>query len=175
MGVEMTGGGTALPVNYEYSFIGIVCAYGKEPGTVIVRRPDKDDRTTKELRVLSRCTNKTKDWWMPDIDEQVICFLMPNTNGKGPGEGFVACAMYSKEDPPVETSNNVRSIHYKDGSFIRIDMDKGKIEIHASKELVLTAPKIRIEAEEKLEFEAPLIEMKGGKHIDLKAPRIDIN
>lgn len=160
MGLEMTGGGKALPVNYEYSFIGIVCAYGKEPGTVIVRRPDKDDRTTKELRIASRCTHLTKDWWMPDIDEQVICFLMPNTSSKGPGEGFVGFAMYSKEDPPVETDPNVRSIHYKDGSFIRIDMNIGKIEIHAAKELVLTAPKIRIEAEE---------------HIDIRAPRIDLN
>ena len=34
----------------ECIFVGIVCSYGSSPDTVIVRRPDKDDRTTAELR-----------------------------------------------------------------------------------------------------------------------------
>lgn len=126
----------------EVIFIGIVCAYGKRKGTVIVRRPDKDDRTTKELYVMSRCTHATKDWWMPDIDEQVLCILLPNASGKGPGEGFVIGAQYSEADPPAESDTNVRSIRYKDGSYIR--NDSGNMEIHASKHLKLTAPRIDI-------------------------------
>ena len=126
----------------ECIFVGIVCAYGKRPGTVIVRRPDKDDRTTKELFVMSRCTRLTKDWWMPDIDEQVLCILLPNASGKGPGEGFVIGAMYSDADPPAESDNDVKSIRYKDGSYIV--NDKGAIEIHASRSLKLTAPRIDV-------------------------------
>ncbi len=126
----------------KYIFIGIVSQYGKTPGTVIVTRPDQDNRTTAELFVLSRCTKETKDYWMPDINEAVMCILLPNASGKGPGEGFVIGAHYSEVDAPAETDTSVRSIRYKDGSYIV--NDNGAIEIHASKSLTLTAPKIDI-------------------------------
>lgn len=126
----------------KYIFIGIVSQYGKTPGTVIVTRPDQDNRTTAELFVLSRCTKETKDYWMPDINEAVMCILLPNASGKGPGEGFVIGAHYSEVDAPAETDTSVRSIRYKDGSYII--NDNGAIEIHASKSLTLTAPKIDI-------------------------------
>lgn len=126
----------------KYIFIGIVSQYGETPGTVIVTRPDQDNRTTAELFVLSRCTKETKDYWMPDINEAVMCILLPNASGKGPGEGFVIGAHYSEVDAPAETDTSVRSIRYKDGSYIV--NDNGAIEIHASKSLTLTAPKIDI-------------------------------
>ena len=126
----------------KYIFIGVVSQYGETPGTVIVTRPDQDNRTTAELFVLSRCTKETKDYWMPDIDEAVMCILLPNASGKGPGEGFVIGAHYSEVDAPAETDTSVRSIRYKDGSYII--NDNGAIEIHASKSLTLTAPKIDI-------------------------------
>ena len=126
----------------KYIFIGIVSQYGETPGTVIVTRPDQDNRTTAELFVLSRCTKETKDYWMPDINEAVMCILLPNTSGKGPGEGFVIGAHYSSVDAPAETDTSVRSIRYKDGSYIV--NDNGNIEIHASKHLTLTAPRIDI-------------------------------
>ena len=126
----------------KYIFIGIVSQYGEKPGTVIVTRPDQDDRTSGELYVTSRCTKETKDYWMPDIGEAVLCILLPNTSGKGPGEGFVIGAHYSKTDTPAESDTSVRSIRYKDGSYIV--NDNGNIEIHASKHLLLTAPRIDI-------------------------------
>ncbi len=126
----------------KYIFIGIVSQYGKTKGTVIVTRPDQDDRTTAELYILSRCTKETKDWWMPDIGEAVMCVCLPNTNSKGPGEGFVLGAHYSEKDAPAESDTSVRSIRYKDGSYIV--NNNGNVEIHASKHLVLTAPRIDI-------------------------------
>ena len=137
------GTDSALRELSNYIFIGIVSQYGKKKGTVIVTRPDQDDRTSAELYVMSRCTHNTKDWWMPDIGEAVLCILLPNTNGKGPGEGFVIGAHYSDADKPDETDdNNTRSIRYKDGSYI---VNKsGAMEIHASKSLTMTAPVIRL-------------------------------
>lgn len=126
----------------EVIFIGLVSSYGKTPGTVIVRRPDRDNRTTAELAVLSRCTKETKDYWMPDIDEQVLCILLPNTSGKGPGAGFVIGAFYSVEDTPVEDDTSTQSVHFKDGSYIV--NKRGAMEIHASKSLKITAPRIDI-------------------------------
>lgn len=126
----------------ELIFVGVVCAYGKTPNTVIVRRPDKDDRTTAELYIVSRGTHETKDYWMPAIDDQVLCLLLPNTSGKGPGAGYVLGAIYSEVDPPAEKDPNTRSVRYKDGSYI---VNKsGAMEIHASKSLTITAPMIYI-------------------------------
>lgn len=126
----------------QYIFIGIVSSYGKQPGTVVVKRPDQEDRTTAELYVISRGTKGTKDYWMPAIDDAVLCILLPNTSGNGPGEGFVIGAHYSDADPPAENDPNTRSIRYKDGSYI---VNKGGVmEIHASQSLKITAPEIRL-------------------------------
>ena len=137
MGIE-----ELLRILSQYIFIGIVSQYGKTPGTVIVTRPDQEDRTSAELYCLCRCTKDTKDYWMPDIGEAVLCILLPNTNGKGPGEGFVIGAHYSEADTPAETDTSVRSIRYKDGSYYV--NDNGAITLHASKSLTLTAPRIDI-------------------------------
>lgn len=126
----------------QYIFIGIVSQYGSQPGTVIVTRPDQEDRTSGELYVMSRGTKGTKDYWMPDIGDSVLCILLPNTSGSGPGEGFVIGAHYSDVDAPAESDTNTRSIRYKDGSYI---VNKsGAMEIHASQSLKITAPEIRI-------------------------------
>ena len=126
----------------QYIFIGIVSSYGKQAGTVVVTRPDQEDRTSAELYIISRGTKETKDYWMPAIGDAVLCILLPNTSGNGPGEGFVIGAHYSDVDPPAESDTNTRSIRYKDGSYI---VNKsGAMEIHASKSLVITAPEIKI-------------------------------
>lgn len=126
----------------EFIFVGIVSSYGPGGNTVIVRRPDKDDRTTAELFIVSRGTHETKDYWMPAIDDQVLCLLLPNAGGKGPGTGYVLGAIYSEADPSVEHDPNTRSVRYKDGSYI---VNKsGTMEIHASKSLTITAPMINI-------------------------------
>lgn len=126
----------------QYIFIGIVSSYGSRDGTVVVTRPDQDDRTSAELYVMSRGTKETKDYWMPAIGDAVLCILLPNTSGSGPGEGFVIGAHYSDVDAPAESDPNIRSIRYKDGSYI---VNKsGAMEIHASQSLTITAPKINI-------------------------------
>ena len=126
----------------ELFFVGIVSSYGPGGNTVVVRRPDKDDRTTAELFIVSRGTHETKDYWMPAIDDQVLCLLLPNAGGKGPGTGYVLGAIYSETDPSVEHDPNTRSVRYKDGRYI---INKsGAMEIHASKSLTITAPVIKL-------------------------------
>lgn len=134
--------GTDMREIFQYIFTGVVDKYGEQPGTVVVTRPDQDDRTSAELHVISRGTKATKDYWMPAIGDEVLCILLPNASGNGPGEGFVIGAHYSDVDAPEETDTNTRSVRYKDGSYI---VNKsGAMEIHASKSLVITAPVIKL-------------------------------
>ena len=123
-------------------FIGIVTDLLPEQGAAIVTMPDHDDKPTAPLHVLQRGTKETKHYWMPAIDDQVLCVRTPNFAGKGMGEGFILGAIYSDVDTPVENDAEVRSVVFPDGSFIRYK--DGEIAINAAKHINLTAPRIDI-------------------------------
>lgn len=125
----------------NFFFVGVVTTINASDGTVVVTRPDKDNRTTAPLKVIQKGTHKTKDYWMPAIDDQVLCLVLPNTSGKGPGEGYVLGAFYSDADTAVESNAATRSVHHESGSYFRVDAN-GNMEIHASGSMKLTAPKI---------------------------------
>ena len=61
----------------EYIFVGLVSLIDPTHGTAVVTRPDRDGRTTAPLSVLQRGAKDTKDFWMPAIDDQVLCILLP--------------------------------------------------------------------------------------------------
>lgn len=121
----------------QYIFVGLVSKLNPSEGTVVVTRPDKDNRQTAPLRVLQRGTKATKEYWMPAIDDQVICILLPNISGKGPSEGYVMGAVYSDIDPPVENGATTRSLNFPDGSLIQYK--NGDINIHAAGNVNITS------------------------------------
>ena len=105
----------------ELFFVGIVSSYGSGGNTVVVGRPDKDDRTTAELFIVSRGTHETKDYWMPAIDDQVLCLLLPNAGGKGPGTGYVLGAIYSEADPsPAGAAPSTRILNHPGDLILNI-------------------------------------------------------
>jgi phage baseplate assembly protein V len=121
-------------------FTGYVSKRNDDKGTVIVTRPDKGNVTTKELAVLQRGTHATKEYWMPAIDDQVLCIRLPNISGKGTGEGFVLGAIYSDVDKPKESNADVRSVRFPDGSYVKYE--GGNIEIHATGNVTITGANI---------------------------------
>ena len=123
-------------------FIGIVTDLFPKQGMAVVKMPDHDDKPTEKLFVLQRGTTRTKHFWMPAIDDQVLCIRTPNFSGKGMGEGFILGAIYSDEDLPIEDDAETRSIVFPDGSYIRCK--NGEISIHAEKHLELTSKRIDI-------------------------------
>lgn len=123
-------------------FIGIVTDLLPEKGMAVVTMPDHDEKPTAPFFVLQRGTAKTKHYWMPAIDEQVLCLRAPNFAGKGMGDGFILGAIYSDVDKPLENNADNRSVIFDDGSFIRYE--KGEISINAAKHIKLTAPTIDI-------------------------------
>ena len=123
-------------------FIGIVTDLLPDEGRAVVKMPDHDNKTTSPLFVLQRGTAQTKHYWMPAIDEQVLCIRTPNFAGKGMGEGFILGAIYSAKDVPVEDDAETRSVVFPDGSFIRYK--DGEISMNAAKHIRLTAPRIDI-------------------------------
>ena len=69
--------------------VGSVSSVNPANGTARVAFEANDDNVTYELPVLTRGSKANKDYWIPDIDEQVVCLFLPNTSGRGVCQGFI--------------------------------------------------------------------------------------
>lgn len=76
--------------------VGSVSSVNPANGTARVAFEANDDNVTYELPVLTRGSKANKDYWIPDIDEQVVCLFLPNTSGRGVCQGFILGTFYSR-------------------------------------------------------------------------------
>lgn len=125
----------------EYIFVGLVSSIDAAHGTAVVTRPDRDGRTTAPLPVLQRGAKDTKDFWMPAIDDQVLCILLPNTSGKGPSMGWIVGACYSDVDTvPAGASGSTRVLSHPGDMTMRIGgtltIEAGTLDIHGGGDVV---------------------------------------
>ncbi|MGE7113254.1 phage baseplate assembly protein V [Lysinibacillus sp. NPDC047702] len=121
---------------------GLVSSVNRKNCTVRVYFPDWDEKVSDELPVMQKNTLNTKYYWMPEVDEQVICAFFAN----GTEEGVVLGAIYSEADKvPQEflESDDCDGVLFSDGTLIRYDATnhillidvKGEIEIKADKNI----------------------------------------
>lgn len=119
--------------------VGTVSSINAAAGTVRVAFAAQDDMVTYELLVITRGSKNNKDYWLPDVDEQVLCLFLPNTSGRGVCDGFVLGTFYSSVDAPVENSGNVHAVKYSDGTIIKHDRSTGKLTINATGDIDIIA------------------------------------
>ena len=108
-------------------------------GTVRVAFNAQDDMVTYELPVVTHGSKSNKDYWLPDVDEQVLCLFLPNVSGRGVCEGFVLGTFYSSVDAPVENSVDVHAFKFGDGSVVKHDRSTGKLTINATGDIEIIA------------------------------------
>src|SRR5699024_6698035 len=71
-------------------------------GTAHVAYKDRSNLLSYDLPVLTKNTVDNKDYWMPDINEQVLCIFLPI----GLEAGFIIGGFYSKNvKPPASTED----------------------------------------------------------------------
>lgn len=119
--------------------VGTVSSVNAAAGTVRVAFAAQDDMVTYELPVITRGSKNNKDYWLPDVDEQVLCLFLPNTSGRGVCDGFVLGTFYSSVDAPVENSGDVHAVKYSDGTIIKHDRSTGKLTINATGDIDIIA------------------------------------
>lgn len=119
--------------------VGTVSSVNAAAGTVRVAFAAQDDMVTYELPVITRGSKNNKDYWLPDVDEQVLCLFLPNTSGRGVCDGFVLGTFYSSVDAPVENSGDVHAVKYGDGTIIKHDRRTGKLTINATGDIDIIA------------------------------------
>jgi phage baseplate assembly protein gpV len=97
--------------------IGIVASQDVPNVRVRVTLTDRDRMQTYWLRVLQRNTQNNKDFWIPDVGEQVICLLDDCYE-----TGYVLGSTYSSVDtPPASMTADKRHTTYSDGTTTEYD------------------------------------------------------
>lgn len=89
--------------------------------------------------IVNRGSLANKDYWIPDIDEQVLCLMMPNKSGQGLNEGFILGSFFSAEDAPQERSADVRAVKFGDGTVIKHDRKSGSLTVNATGDISIIA------------------------------------
>ena len=119
--------------------IGRVSSVDVNTNTARVAFSDKDDLVSGNLMIVNRGSMVDKDYWMPDVDEQVICLMQPNASGKGLNDGFILGSFFSAEDPPQESSADVRAVKFSDGTVVKHDRKTGNLTINATGDISIIA------------------------------------
>lgn len=107
--------------------IGIVSSINAKKCSARVEFGDKDKLISYELPVLNRGSQDVKDYWLPDINEQVICLFLPN--GISLTQGFIIGSFYSNVDVPIVNNANVRRLDFGDGTFLEYNRETKELNI----------------------------------------------
>ncbi|MBA1899796.1 phage baseplate assembly protein V, partial [Escherichia coli] len=104
--------------------VGTVSAVDADKVQARVRLPECDNLRTNWLNVLQRNTQDNKDYWLPDVGEQVEVLL--DANGE---DGVILGAVYSDVDKPPFSDKNVRGTKYADGAEFRYNRATHKLTV----------------------------------------------
>lgn len=130
-------------MDFENVRLGVVTAIDRKKARARVRFEEQDDTTSHELAVMQKNTFKSKSYWMPDVDEQVICLFLNN----GQETGVIIGSIYSEDEealhkPVPEISDDGKHRNgtwLEDGSFVKYEHDTQTLVVSGIKNIVITA------------------------------------
>lgn len=97
--------------------IGIVDQLNPEACSAVVRFEDQEDVTSSELPILVRGSAVNKDYWMPSINDAVVCLFLPI----GLADGFIVGTFYNSDDTPPTNSADIEMKQFSDGTNLLYD------------------------------------------------------
>ena len=105
--------------------VGVVSAVDRQKCRV--RVAFEGSFVSHSLPVLVKQSLNTKDFWMPEVDEQVTCVFLPN----GTEVGFVLGSFYSDEEeiPSGAEAVGMRVVKFSDGARFEYDVQNSKLKI----------------------------------------------
>ena len=119
--------------------VGVVSSVNPANGTARVAFNALDSVVSYDLPIITRGSKADKDYWIPDIDEQVLCLMQPDYNGRGSCVGYIVGTFYSSVDSPAENNADVRAIKFSDGTVIKHDRATGDLDISVSGNININA------------------------------------
>ena len=129
--------------------VGKVTSTNDEAATARVQFGDRDDVVSYDLPILVKNTLENKDYWMPDINEQVLCLFLPT----GIEQGFILGSFYTRVTTPNQNTKEVREVKFKDGTSVNynrenhiltvdVPQDGGNVVINAHTKVTVNSPLI---------------------------------
>lgn len=130
-------------IEFENVRIGIVTAIDRKKARVRVNFEEHDDTTSHELAVMQKNTLNHKSYWLPEVDEQVVCLFLNN----GQETGIVIGTLYAEDDaaahkPVPEISDESKKRHgiwFEGGSHVKYEHDTQTLVVHSAKNIMITA------------------------------------
>ena len=120
--------------------VGKVSSLYPERNTAKVTFEDKDSNVSQELNILNRGAARNKDYWMPDVEDEVVCLFA--MNDKNLSTGWIVGAHFSEKHPPQAKSADVMRLDFADGGYVEYDRAKSSMEIHCPGTIRITAGKL---------------------------------
>lgn len=142
--------------------IGIVSSVNPQNCTAKVLFEDQDEAVSYDLFVINHNTQDNQDYWLPDVNEAVLCLFLPI----GIETGFIIGSYYSDVDKPANTNPNVRSVRFKDGTVIQYNRETHKLTVDCVGDIEATCKKASITAETKVIVTAPQVEINGDLKVN---------
>jgi len=103
---------------------GIVTQVDDAKARVRVRVPSRGNVESYWLEVLQRGSAGNRDYWLPDIDDQVRILCDEKLEA-----GCVLGAIYSETDPPPVSDRNLYHVTFGDGTMVEFNRTTGKLSI----------------------------------------------
>lgn len=119
---------------------GLVSSVNPANCTVRVTISDKDGLVSAELPTLNRGSAQNKDYWLPDIGEQVVCLFA--LNSKNLNLGWAVGSYFSEQDKPQVSSVDKRRIDFGDGTYIEYDRAAHELNIQCVGEIKINGKMI---------------------------------
>lgn len=108
--------------------------------TVKVVFEDKDNQLSDALPILVRGSSRNRDYWLPDVGEQVCCLMLPN----GHNAGICLGSYYSETSPSGRYGQDIRRIDFGNGTYISYDRGAHKLEINCVGDVVINGATINL-------------------------------
>ncbi|MCZ8965864.1 phage baseplate assembly protein V [Escherichia albertii] len=149
---------------------GIISDIDETSVRVRVTLPECDNLKSNWLAVLQRNSQDNKDYWLPDMGEQVEVLL--DDNGE---DGVVLGAVYSTVDTAPAASRDKRYVQFSDGAAFEYDRSTHQLTINGGIE------KIVIEVIDHTNLTSPNVEVKAQQvtvtsdTVDIKAATVTVD
>ena len=121
---------------------GTVSAVYPENGTARVVFDDKDDTTSPELHIVHRFSGTNKDYWVPDIGDQVVCIFANNDTNFS--TGWILGSYFTATHPPQVASPDIMRLDFADGSFLEYNRGNSSLTIKVMGQIKINGAEIHL-------------------------------
>jgi phage baseplate assembly protein V len=104
---------------------------------VRVKFPDADELVSHWLQVVQLQTYDNQHYYMPDIDEIVLCFYLGYDPITGIA-GYTFGSVFNEKDQPPESGQDIYYTIYKDGTRLKYDRKKHLVTKNIKGDVLIT-------------------------------------